>query len=132
GSQTLNARSYSLNERSHHPAPRTTKKNTSDVLKILDGRELTAESPGSPEGDGLNARSVFRLLAEEKRARPRVALARLLEWTLLLEQLDRTEDPLERRLLLRARGGSRRTSATTETQIARETLNARSADCERP
>ena len=106
--ETVNASVF----RSHHRLSSSfSKRKTSDVLKILEGRTLEsawteADGPLNTERNcerPVSARDLVELLGKERSSRVRVALVKLIEWVLLLERLDRTEDPAERERLLSLR-----------------------------
>lgn len=97
--ETLNTRAANTDGRSHHRPRPLEEKRTSDVLKILEGRELGAEAP-----PGKNCERLLRLLESEPRARVRIALARALEVALVAERLAATGEREERLALLTAFG----------------------------
>jgi hypothetical protein len=112
GPETVNGTVNASVFRSHHrKSSYFSKRNTLDVLKILEGRTLESarrEADGAANGERncerpLTPRELVDLLKKERSSRVRVALVKLIEWVLLLERLDRTEDRAERLKLLSSR-----------------------------
>jgi hypothetical protein len=128
-------------ERSHHRSlsPREEEKRTSDVLQVLKERSEPGTLALENQERSPCSERVLTLLERESDAGAdagvRTALARVLEWTLLVERLEATPDEAERRALLevaRARAIARPDSSVSGAPEDESTGEAAGAELEPP